>query len=256
MLAVIAALCAAANAETTPRASAAKNPLPGSPKAEWVQVEARDGRKLLTAVLRPEGTGPFPAVVLLHGGDGLDYGYLSAAEDIARAGFVVVAGCWQKVNYVCADAPTPSEWVGDPTGHCGKELIEIARTLEGVKSDKIALYGISRGGHAALWAASTGSEVSAIVVDAPAHEPSAYNIYPPPPRPIRVLAGLKAPVLLMHGTNDDVISVDQSREYEKAARELGKAIEVVYVDGGGHMVSKSNAALRDRAVTFLQQYLK
>ena len=64
---------------------------------------------------------------------------------------------------------------------------------------------------------------------------------------------------MMHGTSDYVISVDQSREYEKAARGLGKPVTAVYFDGVGHMVSvesQSRADALKRAVSFLRENLR
>jgi len=60
----------------------------------------------------------------------------------------------------------------------------MARTLPTARADRIGLYGLSRGGNAALWAASTGAGVQAVVVDAPVYTP---------PKPRDVLAGLAAP---------------------------------------------------------------
>jgi dienelactone hydrolase len=248
------ALLAATAQPLAPRATPAKSPFP-SVKRAWVNVETADGRKLLTTVIRPPSKGPSPAVVLLHGGEGLDETYLDIGAEIAKSGFVVVVGCWQKTNYVCADAPLTSDWVADPGAHCGRELVEYARSLSGVDPDRIGIYAFSRGGHAALWAASTGAPVKAVVADSPAHEPAAYNIYPPPPRPDTVLDGLTVPVLIMHGTADNVISVDQSRAYEKAARERGKPVEAVYIDGGRHMLGRSSAEPRQRAISFFRAQL-
>src|SRR2546422_370812 len=37
------------------------------PGAQWIKVNGRDGHNFLAAVLRPQGAGPFPVVVVLHG---------------------------------------------------------------------------------------------------------------------------------------------------------------------------------------------
>jgi len=244
------------------RMSPADAPYPDVAGAQWIKIEGASGRKFLTAILRPEGTGPFPVVVLLHSAGGLNRGNMSVAEDVARAGFLVVYGCWQagnrknEGNRLCAEATPQAEWAADPAAHSGKELIALARTLPGARADRIGLFGISRGGYAVLWAASTGADVQAVVADAPAHKPTADPH--PTKTTLDVLSGLAAPLLIMHGTADQRTPVEQSREYERAARALGKPIVVKYFEGVGHQVSRkkeSRAEARQRAIAFLREHL-
>ncbi len=226
------------------------------PDAQWGKLEGPGKHKFLLAILRPKTAGPFPAVVVLHGADGLVESYLQVAEELARAGFLVVIGCWQAANYVCAEATPQSEWVADPAANSGKELIAFAKTLPDVRSDRIGLYGMSRGGHAALWAAATGADVQAVVVDAPAHSPATF---PAPASTLKIVGQVNVPLLIMHGTADSVSSVDQSREYERAARALKKPITVKYFKGVGHITSvqpSSQAAARSQAIAFLREKLK
>jgi len=268
LLLLAAFVCSVGHAQTPPvRMSKADSPYPDVEGAQWTTIEGASGRKFLTAIFRPEGTGPFPVVVILHGSNGLSKASMSRPKDLASAGFLVVYGCWQAIatrgggkaltegNRICAEATPQAEWVADPAAHSGKELIALARTLPGARADRIGLYGISRGGHAALWAASTGAGVQAVVVDAPAHTPT---IDPHPAKPLDVLPRLAAPVLMMHGTADDSVPVEQSREYERAALALGKPVVVVYFEGVGHMTTvrkESRAEARQRAIAFLQEQL-
>lgn len=248
-----------------------------APGAQWIKVDTSSGHKALAAVFRPPGAGPFPVVVVLHGAAGLRSAQLSLAEDLARAGFVAVAGCWQLVtsppspapNPDCGEAPPQALWQADPAKHSGKELIAAARTLPRVRPDRVGLYGLSRGGHAALWAASTGSQVQAIVVDAPAH--TAPRMNPPPPNTLTVIAGLEAPTLVLHGMADRAVPAEHSREYERAARALGKPVTAVFFEGMGHQVTaphagkesqalaearrKTEPEARRQAIAFLRQHL-
>jgi len=249
------------------RMSPVDSPYPDVAGAQWTKVEAASGRKFLTAILRPEGTGPFPVVVMLHSSGGLSKGSMSRAQEVAHAGFLVVYGCWQAIairgegkaltkgNRICAEATPQAEWIANPAANSGKELIALARILPGARADRIGLYGVSRGGHAALWAASTGAGVQAVVVDAPAHSPA---IDPHPAKTLDVLPGLAAPLLMMHGTADETIPVEQSREYERAARALRKPLVVVYFEGVGHMTTvrkESRTEARQRAIAFLREHL-
>src|SRR5437867_3933638 len=93
-----------------------------APGAQWIKVDARAGHKMLAAVFRPQGPGPLPAVVVLHGASGLQPGHLALADEVARAGFLVVVGCWQSIasppaaapNPVCSEAPPQAAWQADP----------------------------------------------------------------------------------------------------------------------------------------------
>lgn len=253
--------CAHAQGASSRMAPASAPPGIDASGAQWYKLDASNGHKFLTAILQPQGTGPFPVVVVLHSASGLSKGYLSIAEDLARAGFLVVVGCWQAGeaktpgNAICSEATPQAEWVADPAANSGKELIAMAKALPNAQADRVGLYGISRGGHAALWAASTGAGVQAVVADAPAHRPA---ITPAPASSQDVVARLDAPLLILHGTADRTIPVEQSREYERAARALGKSITVVYFEGIGHMpslVPESQIEARQRAIAFLREKL-
>ena len=248
-----------------------------APGAQWISVDTSSGHKLLAAVFRPQGAGPFPVVVVLHGAAGLRSPQVSLAEDLARAGLVAVAGCWQSIaspparepNPVCSAAPPQTLWQLDPAKHSGQELVAAARTLPGVRRDRVGLYGMSRGGHAALWAAATSGPVQAVVADAAAHHAS--QVKPTPPSTLTVVDRVAAPTLLLHGTADRAVPVAQSREYETAARKLGKPVTAVYFEGMGHQVTAPHAGkespeladlrrkvepdARRQAIDFLREHL-
>ena len=243
-----------------------------APGAQWIKVDGR-GHKFLAAVFQPQGGGPFPVVVLLPGSSGLHMGHVALAQEVSSAGFVVVVGCWQsgaapRPNPICSEAPPQGAWQADPAANSGKELVAAARALPGARAERIGVYGLSRGGHAALWAASTGASVQAVVVDAPAHRP---RVTPAPPSTQDVVAGLAAPTLLLHGTADPSAPVELSREYERAARALGKPVVAVYFEGVGHQVTLppaggeaeslatarrgAQAEARRQAIAFLREHL-
>src|SRR5215469_1099324 len=61
---------------------------------KWIRVAVPDRGVMLAAVARPSGAGPFPVVLVLHGTHGFARQYVQLAQDLARAGFLAVAGCW------------------------------------------------------------------------------------------------------------------------------------------------------------------
>jgi dienelactone hydrolase len=231
----------------------------GAAGARWVAIEGEGNRRFVTAVFKPKGAGPFPVVVALHGASGLQDRYLEVAAELANHGFLVIAGCWQAAKVpmpICAQATPQDDWVADPAKNSGKELIAAAKHLPDARVDRIALYGMSRGGHAAIWSAASGAPVKAVVADGAAHSPA---MAVPPPSTLGIVGKVSVPVLLMHGTRDNVIPVDQSRAYEKAARAARKPVVAVYFDGGGHMVSVEPATRPEaikHAVAFLREHLR
>src|SRR4051812_44523814 len=72
------------------------------PGAQWIEVMRADGHTLQAAIFTPAGTGPFPTVVYLHGASGLNVPELQSAERLAKAGFLVVAGCYLARSSVAA----------------------------------------------------------------------------------------------------------------------------------------------------------
>jgi dipeptidyl aminopeptidase/acylaminoacyl peptidase len=82
---------------------------------------------------------------------------------------------------------------------------------------------------------------------------------------------LAAPTLLLHGIADPSAPVELSREYERAARALGKSVVAVYFEGVGHQVTLppaggetdslaaarrgAQAEARRQAIAFLREHL-
>ncbi len=91
------ALIAAATALLGPLADASVALASGPDAVEMTLEGLKDGAKLAGFVYRPEGKGPFPAIVAMHSCDGLGGAdspvaarYADWGERLAAAGFVVL----------------------------------------------------------------------------------------------------------------------------------------------------------------------
>ena len=158
-----------------------------------------DSVTLSAELIKPEGAGPFPAVVLMHGCNGLwrPWGDLWAGR-LVRWGYVVLQvdsfGPRGYPNGIC-DAPLV---VAPPTraadAHAAKDLL---KELPFVDGDRIAVMGMSHGGGAALW-----SVENTYLVQLPRPDPfkAAIALYP---WCDQQLYRLDAPLLVLIGEADD-----------------------------------------------------
>lgn len=75
--------------------------------------------------------------------------------------------------------------------------------------------------------------------------------------PLKSVAGMKAPVLLVHGTLDIQVDLEQSRMMHRAMEAAGKQSELVIIEDGDHSLSRSawRAALYQKLEAFLAKNL-
>lgn len=71
--------------------------------------------------------------------------------------------------------------------------------------------------------------------------------------PRRQVQAFRAPVLLIHGTKDDTVPIDQSRDMEKALREAGKSVRLVELSHEWHspVLRRSQILLYEELDAFL-----
>jgi dipeptidyl aminopeptidase/acylaminoacyl peptidase len=72
--------------------------------------------------------------------------------------------------------------------------------------------------------------------------------------PVRAASAVRAPVLLIHGVDDTVVPISQSREMAKALKANSKPVELVELAGEDHWM-KTSSASRIRTLTELERFL-
>lgn len=213
----------------------------------------------------PDGEGPWPVVVLVHGGSwraGEDLSILEdAAEDLRDRGYAVWNVEYRRVGEEGGGYPGTFDDVGAAIDHLA--VIAEDRPLA---LDRVAVVGHSAGGTLALWAGGrvtlppdapgAGPRVTPVaalslagVADLatcagqrlvegacaqllgglPSERPDRYPLTSPIERlPI----GLTQ--TLLHGRDDLVVPVDQSERYAAAAQAAGDPVRIEVVDGANH----------------------
>ena len=76
--------------------------------------------------------------------------------------------------------------------------------------------------------------------------------------PTNFAARFKAPVLLIHGKDDTVVSISQSRLMEDRLRAAGRNVKLIQLKGEDHWLSSSETRLvaLEAMGEFLAKYLK
>jgi len=205
-----------------------------------------------------------PVVCLLHGGFwrrpyGRDQ-MTAIARDLVSRGLAV----WN-LEYRRLGTPQ-DEWKAtmDDVAAGIDHLAQLSAEGVDLDLDRVTVVGHSAGGHLALWVAgshhSRGAQsprvhVLAAVGLAPiADLAHAYDLRvggevvaellggPPNQYPERFQAAspiqllpLRVRQLVLHGTADDMVPIDLSRRYSRAALAAGDAVELIELSGTGHM---------------------
>jgi acetyl esterase/lipase len=227
-----------------------------------------DGVPLRYDHYRPQRvTGPAPAVVAVHGGAWVHGDPSQAAGNalrFARHGIATVS-----ISYRLAPAhrfPAPLDDV-----RRGLRWVRAHAAELGIDPERIALLGLSAGAHLAMLAhvargvsglapdlpsdlASVSEDVRAVIVhygpfDLARRRPFSDGLDPVRellgPRaddpewlrlasPVHHAAKATAPVLLVHGTADIVVSYRESERMQAALRAAGKPAELLLLDGAPH----------------------
>jgi carboxypeptidase Q len=284
--AVIAALAfhAANREELLPR-----KPLPKPPAQELklktdIEFAKADGVSLTLDAYVPEGPGPFPAVIIVHGG-GFERGDKQTFvpplfQPLARAGFA-----WFSINYRLApkhpfpaaadDVESAVRWV---RAHAGDYKVDTTR---------IALMGESAGGHLVAYVGARSGRKLGLGAVVSFYGPHDLELRARAGKPVS--AGLKAflaidqlddaayrklrqasPItyvkkdmpsfLFIHGTNDETVPYEQSPKMCDKMKRAGARCEVFPVEGAGHGIGgweKNPAfqAYKQKMVEWLNQAL-
>jgi acetyl esterase/lipase len=200
----------------------------------------------------PDGAGPFPVAVALHGGYWrAKYSKLAmkaACADLARRGVAAWNVEYRRIGRGQGGGwPATLEDVAAAIDHLA--LLRDPR----LDLSSVTAVGHSAGGQLALWSASradaqvpvrrvvaqaavcnltvAGEPAREFLGGAPEQVPERYDFADP-----MRLVPLGVPTLLVHGAEDETVPVQRSREYAAAARAAGDPVELVEPVPGGHRV--------------------
>ena len=295
MTRVLSALLIGVLALPATAAEQAPRPLPVQVERNIVYTTA-DGQKLYLDLAAPKTGGPYPCVVMFHGGawrsgnrKELSVGSADAPsliETIAARGYVVAS-----VGYRLAPKHKFPAQIQD--ARAAVRFLRANAKKYSIDADAFAAMGFSAGGHLALllgladkvdgWDAGENTDQSArvqCVVDF--FGPADLSLYSKSAAledgymvpvfgkavktdpaiykkvsPITYASKAAPPVLMLHGTFDLIVPVIHSEHLLKKLKAAGATVELITVRGAGH--GWSGAAFRrstENAIQFLDAHLK
>jgi dienelactone hydrolase len=199
-----------------------------------------DGEQANALLCRPEGKGPFPAVVYSHG-RATD---LQAFER-ARAGGLIGGPLCQRLaaDGFLAFAPTRDFYWRDGPVNIPINLAELLQAIDYVMSlpdvdpDRVAVMGHSRGGLLTLMAGLERNDLKALIITAPA------EIRPYFSQAVARVASLNTPLLLLVAVDDERGRLGAVNLLDHALKKHGKDVRTIrYDQGGGHYLFSSRTS--------------
>jgi len=224
-----------------------------------------DGLTIHGFVDVPEGDGPFPVVIALHGYipaseyETLDYS-TRYADSIARQGYIVLHPNMR--NFPPSDSPGR---VRDSlTGYTVDvlNLLELVQQsagqpgiFENADMERLGIWGHSLGGGIALRVATLVDDIDAIVLYAAVTQRYNETSIGLPVYDLRVI---DAPFSIHHGLDDDTVSPAWSETICDTLEDLGKEHDCYFYEGQPHTLLRSgssDALFIQRTVEFFDTYL-
>jgi acetyl esterase len=259
-------------------------PLFSAPVKRNIEYGRVGNTALLLDACQPDGDGPFPAVIIVHGGGWIgghrEYSVQPLFEPLTKAGFA-----WFSISYRLA---TNVMQLGVAVQDVQTSIDHIRANARAYNIDpeRIAVLGESAGAHlASLAVERSPKDVAAVVAlyppsdlvslvrnaraipDSLRQAVKAFGMeevilsYLREMSPIEHIKPGLPPFLLVHGTQDRVVPYDQSTQMLMRLRDNGVDAELITVDGGGHglrgwEMSTLYSAYRAKVIDWLRVRLK
>lgn len=221
---------------------------------EPTYVKAKDGAYIATAIRKPKGDGPFPALIVFHGapgGRGMeqlvgwsrgDHGG-PVWERFLAEGFVVIVADYRGGPWNTMNAPSETGLVTAIDD--GLAIIDYVEALPYVDETRISVYGVSLGGNLVMFLASAVPTLHAVVAGAPApiwflgarvptdgSRPDFSTIEADAKVAAQNIEPIRAPILILVGTIDSLLPLDRVLHDELVKH--GKRVRMEIYEHGYH----------------------
>jgi dipeptidyl aminopeptidase/acylaminoacyl peptidase len=247
---------------------------------KYIRYDSRDGQSIAAYLTVPQGEGPFPLIVLPHGGPFVaeTVAYDEWGQMLANNGYMVVQPQYRGSFGFGLKFHKDSFVNGGQGGHMmqdDKDDAALYLVEQGLADpDRLAMFGWSYGGYAALVAASRTPQIYQCVIAgaAVADQLQQVNYYRYQLRgaqketqmayregsvnPIDEVEKVNVPILLIHGDVDQRVPITHANRYRKELDTYNKEYKYLELEGADHFSStlffRHQEALYETMIDFLK----
>ena len=190
-------------------------------------VSYKSGDETVKAVLyTPEGTGPFPGIIVIHEWWGLNDWVKEQASKLAGEGYAALAIDLYRGKVATTPDQAHEIMRGVPEDRAKRDLeaaFQYLQSQPGIKKDRIGAIGWCMGGGYALDLALEEPKLAADVIN--------YGHLATDPA---ALQKINAPILGLFGAQDRGISPDDVKKFGEQMDKLGKKTDITIYPDTGH----------------------
>jgi dipeptidyl aminopeptidase/acylaminoacyl peptidase len=234
--------------------------IPSPRPMEEITTAAPDGYPVHGWIVRPEGPGPHPALLMIHGGPFTQYGWrlFDEAQVYAEAGYAVIMGNPRgSSGYGQAHGESI---VGDAATFAAGDLLALldaGLATGGLDSSRVGVLGGSYGGYMTTWlAAHHGERFRAAISERAVNAIDSFHgssdigwtfaasLWGSDPAawaaqsPLSYAGQIGIPMLIVHSEHDWRCPVEQAQRLFVALKLRGAEAEMLLFPGEGHELSR------------------
>lgn len=247
---------------------------------QYITYDSRDGRQIPAFLTVPQGEGPFPLIVLPHGGPFVQETVLfdEWAQLLANNGYMVLQPQYRGSLGYGMQFYLDAFMNGGEGGYKMQDdkddgaMYLVERGL--VDPDRIAMFGWSYGGYAALVAASREDQIyQCVIAGAAVSDPlmqvnyyrfqlrgaqrdEQLRMWDDSISPIKEVEKVNVPMLLIHGDVDQRVPPEHAKKYRKLLDKYNKNYKYLELEGADHFSSTlfyhHQLALYESMIGFLE----
>ncbi len=194
-----------------------------------ITYTGKNGQELNAYLTKPEGNGPFPAVIMIHEFFGINQDIILKADELAKQGYIVLAPDAYR-NQTTKLVPRAIWLVSTtPPDQIASDLdaaYEYLLSLPEVSTDQIGAVGFCFGGTQVMRMGVRNPDLAAAVIfygNNPIQNPSELGSL-----------GANGPVLGIYGEEDMGIPLEEVEGFKAALQTQGIEHQITVYPGVGH----------------------